>query len=126
MTEPVTYMGVKVGTMAAMTAGSVVAGLLMQGQPLHVRIIAGACGCAAAFILTPIISPIAFAGWTKIFVWLGVPIGELTRSSVDGFVGFVGGMTGIDICRWMIDRTKTGLSAIKFPWPFKRKGSRGD
>ncbi len=126
MSEPVTYMGVKVGTMAAMTAGSFVAGLLMQGQPLHVRLIAGACGCAAAFVFTPILTPIAFKGWALVYAGLGVPVGELSRDQVSGFVGFASGLTGIDLCRKLIETTKTGLSSIKFPWPWKRKGSRGD
>lgn len=123
MPEPATIFGVKAGTAAAMSAGSIVAGLLMQGQPAHVRLIAGVAGCAASFIFTPILTPLAFKGWAMVYGSLGVPTAELSRDSVAGFVGFASALVGIDLCRAVIDRTKSGLKMIRWPW---KKGSRGD
>jgi hypothetical protein len=58
--------------------------------------------------------------WTSIYQYLGVDPAELPRDSVIGFAGFALGLTGIDICRWLIERTKFGLSIARIPWP-KRK-----
>lgn len=110
------WFGMKAGTATAVAAGSFVAGLLMQGQPLHVRIIAGMCGCAASFVLTPLITPIAFVAWSHIFQWTGTPVIELSRDAVSGFVGFATGLTGIDFCRWLIERSKFALSKLRIPW----------
>ncbi len=126
MTEPITILGLKVGTAASMGAGSFVAALLMNGQPWYVRVVAGISGCAAAYILTPILTPLAMAAWVKIYTSLGISPDELSRDSVAGFVGFASALTGIDICRWIIDRTKYVLSKLKIPSFNWGKGSKGD
>ena len=124
MTDPASIAGVKLGTATAIAAGSFVAGLLMQGQPWYVRLTAGLCGAAAAVILTPILTPIAYKGWLMAYEALKIPADELSRDAVSGFVGFAAGLTGIDLCRAIIDRTKGMLSVLRLPWV--NRGSKGD
>lgn len=113
--------GVKVGSVVATGAGSAVAAMLMTG-PWYIRAIAAVCGATCSYVMTPLITPVAYAGWVWVFTKLGISPEELPRDGVSGFVGFLLGLTGIDICRWMIDQTKTNLGKLKFPWPKKDGG----
>lgn len=117
MPEPATLAGVKMSTMIAMGAGSATSSLLMQG-PWPLRLVAGLCGATCTFVGTPVLTPLAFKFWAQVYDWCGVASDELSRDSVAGFVGFLLALTGIDICRWLIERTKFGLSILRIPWPW--------
>lgn len=120
MAEPLSSLaGVKAGTMLGIGAGASVASLIIQG-PWYVRLVAGVSGALCAFFVTPILSPIALRFIVIAYDAIGVPAEHLPVDSVAGFVGFAAGLTGIDICRWIIDRTKGGLKLARFPswmWP---------
>jgi hypothetical protein len=122
MPEPATILGVKMSTAVAIGGGSVAATILMPGDSWKLRFVAGACGAICAFVMTPLVTPLAFKAWAMIFSSIGAPVEELSRDSVAGFVGFVCALTGIDICRFLIDRTKGGLKIVRLPW---MKGDRG-
>ena len=123
MTDPATFAGGKVSTLFAMGSGAGVSSLLMAG-PWHVRLIAALSGAACTYVGTPIISPIAVKVWADLYGWMGVPVAELPRDSVVGFVGFLLGLTGVDVCRWMIERTKWGLKLLRLP-PWRRGDGSG-
>lgn len=125
MTEPLSSIaGVKVGTILGIGAGASVASLIIHG-PWHVRLVAGVSGALCAFFVTPILSPVALRFLIVAYDTLGVPIDHLPADSVAGFVGFTAGLTGIDICRWIIDRTKDGLKRVRIPsWIWPPRGHR--
>jgi hypothetical protein len=116
MADPISIASYKAGHLIAMGAGAGVSSLLMRG-PWHLKLLAGVCGAAFTFIGTPIFAPIALRVWTIIYQYLGIDPAELPQESIIGFAGFVLGLTGIDICRWLIERTKFGLSIARIPWP---------
>lgn len=100
-------------------AGAGVSALLLNG-PWPLRLVAGLAGGAFAFVGTPIFSPLVGAGLASLYSWAGLDPATIQVDAVPGFTGFVLGLTGIDICRWLIERTKFGLSIMKIPW-FKRE-----
>lgn len=110
-----TVAGYRTGSVIAMGGGATAAALLMQG-PMWLRITAGVIGGVVAFVATPILAPVV----EQLFVWLyglaGVPAANLPRGSVEGVTGFGVALTGIDICRWTIDRTKGLLATLKLPF----------
>lgn len=115
MTEPISsFAGFKVGTVLGIGAGASVASLIIEGS-WRVRLTAGVSGAFSAIFLTPILSPVALRFLTLTYNWLGVPLEHLPVDSVAGFVGFGAGLTGIDICRWIIERTKGGLKLARWP-----------
>lgn len=116
--------GYKVGTLFAIGAGSSVVTMLMGG-PWYARIVAGVSGACMSFVGTPIITPIAFRFWQEIYVWIGVDPAALSRDSVAGFAGFVLALTGIDICRWLIERIKSTLWALRIPLDLLRPRKDG-
>ncbi len=99
-------------------AGAGVSILLFNGSwPL--RLVAGAAGGAFSFVGTPIFAPLVAAGIDWAYRQLGVDPALIQADAVPGLTGFVLGLTGIDFCRWLIERTKFGLSIARIPW-FKR------
>lgn len=96
-----------------------VAGAGVSAMPLALRLIAGAAGGAFAFVGTPIFAPLVGAGLRWIYREVGLDPTMIQADAIPGFTGFVLGLTGIDFCRWMIERTKFGLSIMKIPW-FRR------
>lgn len=99
-------------------AGAGVSALLFDG-PWPLRLIAGAAGGAFAFVGTPLFAPLVGAGLSWIYREVGLDPELIQADAIPGFTGFVLGLTGIDFCRWMIERTKFGLSIVRFP-PFRR------
>lgn len=110
-----TVAGYRTGSVIAMGGGATACALLMQG-PTWSKITAGVIGGVVAFVATPVLSPLV----ESLFIWFyglaGVPGSALPRSSVEGVTGFLVALTGIDICRFTIDKTKGLLSSIKLPW----------
>lgn len=115
MTDPASIAGYKLGTVVAMTGGATAASLLMAG-PLWARLAAGVIGGALAFVATPILAPLA----EELFAWVyrlaGVTRDHIPPGSVEGVTGFVVALTGIDCCRWVIERTKGALAALRLPF----------
>lgn len=116
MTDPATLAGYKVGTMVSMAAGASVAGLLMSG-PWHLRLMAGAVGALFAAVGTPLFSPLIEAALAAMYSAAHVDASRIPADSVAGFTGFILGLTGIDVCRWIVDRTKGGLKRLRLPFP---------
>lgn len=116
MTDPTTFAGYKLSTLIGVGAGSTAAAMLMGG-PWYLRMIAGAVGGLFASVGTPIFAPLVEAGFAALYGMANVPAARIPADSISGFTGFVLGLTGIDICRWIIDRTKGGLSGLRLPWP---------
>lgn len=114
MPDPATLAGYKASTLVSMGAGATVAGLLLGGRWWE-RLIAGAAGGLFAFVATPLFAPLLQAGWAWAYAQLGLPPTAVEHEAVAGFTGFVLGLTGIDICRFIMDRTKGGLSTLKLP-----------
>lgn len=122
MAEPAStgFVGLKLGQMVAIGAGSIIAGGLMNG-PWYQRIAAAGCGCLAAMVLTPMFAPIATHFWFAALNQIGIPPEELSRDSVVSGTAFLIGLTGVDVCRWLIERTKGALSSMKTPLFFTRR-----
>lgn len=117
VTEPASagYAGYKIGQAFAIGAGSVIAGGLMVG-PWYQRLLAAGCGCLSAIVLAPILDPIAIHFWAMFLNSIGVPPAEMSPDSIRGGTDFLVGLTGVDICRWLIDRTKGGLKMLTIPF----------
>jgi len=107
--------GYKAGSMIAMAGGATAAGLLMQG-PMWSRITAGVIGGLLAFVATPLIAPIVEQAFVALYGLANVPASSLPRGSVEGVTGFGVALTGIDLCRWLIERVKGLLATLKLPW----------
>ena len=117
MAEPVSgYAGFKIGHFLAIGAGGLIAGGLLTGRPWYERAIAATSGCLAAIVLTPLFSPIAIHFWGGLFQLLNIPPEEMSREAVSNGASFLIGLTGIDICRWLIDKTKATLASIVLPF----------
>ncbi|WP_018266538.1 hypothetical protein [Methylosinus sp. LW4] len=112
MSEPDTY---HVAPLVGSMAGAGVSALLLNG-PWPLRLVAGLAGGAFSFVGTPIFSPLVSAGVSWLYRQVGVDPALVPADAVPGLTGFVLGLTGIDFCRWLIERTKFGLSIMKIPW----------
>lgn len=112
----VSVAGYRAGSAIAMGGGAAAAALLMQG-PLWSRITAGLIGGLLAFVATPLLAPIVEQAFVVLYGLAGVSPASLPRSSVEGVTGFGVALTGIDMCRWLIDRTKGLLATLKLPFP---------
>ena len=110
-----TAAGIKFGQVLAVGGGGLIAGALMSG-PWHHRVFAAICGCLAAVVLGPLLTPVAVHFWTMLLTSLGVPPSDISHDSVANGCGFLIGLTGVDVCRWLIDRTKGTLRVIRLPW----------
>ncbi len=117
MSDPWNFVGAKMSAGTSLAAGASIAALIMQGQPWHVRLMAALCGTAAAVVFTPILSPVSVHLVGTVYYWLQVPPADVPREAIVNGTAFLLGLTGIDICRWMIERTKFGLSILRFPRP---------
>lgn len=117
MDDTPAIVGYKLGTLMGIGGGAMAAGLLMNG-PLRVRIIAGTVGGCLSFVGTPLFVPIVEKAFHWIYGAIGADASQIDSRSIAGFTGFVLALTGIDICRWMIERTKFGLSVMRIPWPW--------
>lgn len=102
------------GPAIGMAAGAAVSVLLFQG-PLHMRLAAGLVGAAFSFVGTPIFSPLVAAGFGWLYGQAGVDSASIPADAIPGVTGFVLGITGIDACRFMVDRTKGVLSMLYLP-----------
>lgn len=111
----VSVAGYKAGSAIAMGGGATAAALLMQG-PMWSRITAGVVGGLLAFVATPLLAPIVEQAFVGLYSLAGVASSSLPKSSVEGVTGFGVALTGIDLCRWLIDRTKGLLATMKLPW----------
>jgi hypothetical protein len=113
MADPV-VAGYKITTLVGMGAGATVSAMLMNG-PLPIRLLAGAVGGLFAVVGTPLFAPLVEA----VFIWLyglaGVDPARIPADSVHGFTGFALGVLGIDICRWLVDFTKSSLAKLRIP-----------
>jgi hypothetical protein len=121
MTDPATIAGYKLGTLVGMGSGATAAALLMNG-PIRVRLIAGAVGGVFSYVGTPLFVPLVHETFKWIYALVGADISRIEVDSVAGFTGFVLALCGIDFCRWIIERTKFGLSIMRIPWPWTKGG----
>jgi hypothetical protein len=120
MAEPTTYAGYKVGTLIALMLGSGAAAGLTPG-PWYLRLFAGFCGASVAFVFTPVFSPLALSLFAYIYGLAGVPPQHIPAEGLTGVTGFVLAITGIDVCRTVIDRGKTLMAKIPLQWGGKSK-----
>jgi hypothetical protein len=120
MAEPATYAGYKVGTLIALMMGSGAAAGLTPG-PWYLRLFAGFCGASVAFVFTPVFSPLALGLFAYAYGVAGVPSDQIPTDSLTGVTGFVLAITGIDVCRTVIDRGKTLMAKIPLQWTNKTK-----
>jgi hypothetical protein len=89
--------------------------------PWYVRLFAGFCGVSVAFVFTPVFSPLALSLFGYAYGLAGVPASQIPSESLTGVTGFVLAITGIDVCRTVIDRGKTLMTKIPLQWTNKPK-----
>ena len=118
---PPEYFTVKAGAVIGIAGGAAAAAILMSG-PWPLRMAAGICGGLFAAVGTPIFAPIVEALVTQMYAWSGVSPNKVLAvgDAIAGFTGFILGLTGIDFCRFIIDRTKSGLHKLSLP-PWRKK-----